>query len=79
VDGADYHFRTRAQVDTLRPDQRYGVLEARDDLQALDVQELETLLQRGDVWFEGNPYAGRALETHPRLAQAERLSIFLSQ
>jgi guanylate kinase len=78
VDGFDYHFRTRAQVDMLRADQRYAVLEARDDLQALDIQELETLLQRGDVLFEGNPYVARALETHPRLAEAERLSIFLS-
>lgn len=78
VDGADYHFRTRAQVEALRADQRYAVLAARDDLQALDIQELETLLQRGDALFEGNPYVGRALETHPRLAEAERLSIFLS-
>ena len=32
VDGADYHFRTRAQVDMLRADRRYAVLEARGDL-----------------------------------------------
>jgi guanylate kinase len=78
VDGVDYHFRTRAQVDALRADQRYAVLEARDDLQAVDIPELETLLQRGDVLFEGNPYVGRALQKHPRLAEVERLSIFLS-
>jgi guanylate kinase len=78
VDGVDYHFRTRAQVDALRADQRYAVLEARDDLQALDIPQLETLLQRGDVLFEGNPYVGRALETHPLLQEVKRLSIFLS-
>ena len=78
VDGVDFHFWTRAQVDALRADHRYAVLEARDDLQALDIQELESLLRRGDVLFEGNPYVGRALQTHPRMAEVERLSIFLS-
>jgi guanylate kinase len=78
VDGVDFHFRTRGQVDALRTDQRYAVLEARDDLHALDMKELETSLQRGDVLFEGNPYVGRALQTHLRLAEVERLSIFLS-
>jgi guanylate kinase len=78
VDGVDYHFRTRAQVDLLRADPRYAVLEARDDLQALDIPELETLLRRGDVLFEGNPYVGRALQKHPTLAEVQRLSVFLS-
>ncbi|MGD0213611.1 MAG: hypothetical protein ABSB87_10295 [Terriglobales bacterium] len=77
-DGADFHFRTRAQVEALRTDPRYAVLEARDDLQALDLQELESLLQRGDVFFEGNPYVGRALQTHPRLVDVKRLSIFVA-
>jgi guanylate kinase len=77
-DGFDYHFRTRAQVDALRADNRYAVLEARDDLQALDVPELESLLRRGDVFFEGNPIVARALQTHPRLAAVNRLSIFVS-
>jgi len=78
VDGVDFHFRTRAQVEALRADNRYAVLEARSDLQALDVQKLEGLLGGGDVFFEGNTFVGRALQTHPRLAQVERLSIFLS-
>jgi guanylate kinase len=77
-DGADFHFRTRAQVEALRMDARYAVLEARDDLQALDLQELEALLRRGDVFFEGNPYVGRALQTHPSLADVNRLSIFVA-
>ncbi len=77
-DGVDYHFRTRAQVEALRQNDRYAVMEVRSDLQALDVQELEALLRRGDVFFEGNPFVGRALQTHPRLASAKRLSIFIS-
>src|SRR5580700_2008856 len=78
LDGVDFHFRTRAQVEGLRADNRYAVIEARSDLQALDVQELESLLRRGDVFFEGHPSVGRALQTHPRLASVNRLSIFLS-
>ncbi|MGO9167039.1 MAG: hypothetical protein ACLP56_09200, partial [Candidatus Sulfotelmatobacter sp.] len=78
LDGVDYHFRTRAQVEALRANHRYAVLEARDDLQALDIEELEGLLRRGDVLFEGNPYVGQALQTHPRLEGVNRLSIFLS-
>ena len=78
IDGVDYHFRTRAQVEGLRADRRYAVLEARTDLQALDVEELESLLQRGNAFFEGNPYVARTLQTHPRLANLNRLSIFLS-
>lgn len=78
LDGVDYHFRTRNQVDALRAEDRYAVLEARSDLQALDLQELESLLRRGDVFFEGNPFVGRALQTHPRLAGVNRLSVFIS-
>jgi guanylate kinase len=47
-------------------------------LQALDLPELELVLGRGDVFFEGNPFVGHALQTHPRLAGVNRLSIFVS-
>lgn len=77
-DGVDYHFRTRPQTEALRTNPRYAVLEARTDLQALDVDELESLLHRSDVLFEGNPHVGLALQTHARLANVNRLSIFLS-
>jgi guanylate kinase len=47
-------------------------------MQALDVNELNVLLQQNDVFFEGNPFIGRLLLTHPLLADVRRLSIFLS-
>lgn len=78
IDGVDYQFRTRAQVEALRADESYAVLEVRTDLQALNVDELQSSLRSGNVFFEGNPYVGRALQTHPRLAGVNRLSIFLS-
>lgn len=77
-DGVDYHFRTRAQVEALRADSRYAVLEVRSDLQALDLKQLQDLVGHGDVFFEGNPFVGRELQTYQNLEHVSRLSIFLS-
>jgi guanylate kinase len=78
LDGVDYHFRTRSHVEGLRANSRCVVLEVRGDLQALDVDELKSLVEQNDVFFEGNPFVGRLLLTHPPLANVRRLSIFLS-
>jgi len=78
VDGVDYHFRLRSQVEALRAEDRYAVLDVRGDLQALDVEELHVMLRDSSAFFEGNPFVGRALQTHPRLAGIDRLSVFLS-
>lgn len=78
IDGVDYHFRTRAHVEELRKDPRYVLSEVRTDLQALNLEELESLLRHSNVFFEGNPYVARVLHTHSRLASMHRLSIFLS-
>jgi len=78
VDGIDYHFRTRAQVDALRVESRYAVLDVRGDLQALDVEELRAWLAESHAFFEGNPFVGRALQTHPGISGIERLSVFMS-
>lgn len=77
-DGIDYHFRPRSQVEALRSIGHHAVLEVRGDLQAVDVEALRTLLERDDAFFEGNPFVGRMLQTHPLLADVEHLSIFLS-
>ena len=78
MDGIDYHFCTREQFEALRGQQRYVVLDVRGDLQGLDLEELSTLLKKGDAFFEGNPFVGQTLQTHPQLAHIERLSVFLS-
>ncbi len=59
-------------------DDRYVVMDVRGDLQALDLPELAATLERGDVFFEGNPVVGRLLQTHPALEEMERLSLFMS-
>lgn len=76
--GVDYHFRTREQVEALRATARYAVLDVRGDLQALDLDELAVVLRGGDALFEGNPFVGRLLQTHPTLGGVRRLGIFIS-
>jgi len=77
-DGVDYHFGTRERVESLRGGERYVVIDVRGDLQALDLEELRGILERGDAIFEGNPFVGRTLQAHPLLAQVERLSMFVA-
>jgi guanylate kinase len=64
-DGIDYHFRQRNQVEALRSTGHHAVLEVRGDLQAVDIEALTALLDRSDAFFEGNPFVGRVLQTHP--------------
>ncbi len=77
-DGVDYHFRPRTRIEALRSQERFAVLDVRGDLQALDLSELAAFLERGDAFFEGNPFIGRLLQTHPALANVHRLSVFLA-
>jgi guanylate kinase len=77
-DAEDYHFRTREQIEALCDRERYVVMDVRGDLQALDLEDLAALLRKGDAFFEGNPFIGRTLQTHPKLQGVNRLSMFLS-
>jgi guanylate kinase len=76
--GVDYHFRTREQVEAMRGEGRYVVLEVRGDLQAVDLDDLSAVLKGGDAVFEGNPFVGRLLQTHASLGGVRRLGIFIS-
>jgi guanylate kinase len=78
VDGIDYHFRAREEIESLKGKAHCVVMDVRGDLQALDLQVLSASLTTGDVFFEGNPFIGRALQTHPALATIKRLSVFMS-
>lgn len=78
LDGVDYHFRPREEIDALRGRDGFLVLDVRGDLLALDRKELEGLLRRDDVLFEGNSFVGQALLDCPLPGGAERLSIFVS-
>ncbi len=78
MDGVDYHFRARANVEALATDDRYVVMDVRGDMQALDLHDLADMLAHGNAFFEGNPFVGRALLTHPSLDAVEKLSVFMS-
>ena len=77
-DGTDYHFRTRNQIEALRAQSRYALLDVRGDLQALDVEVLRVSLTKSNALFEGNPFVGRLLLTHPQLTGIDRLAVFVS-
>lgn len=78
LDGVDYHFRSHEEIENLKKKDQFVVMDVRGDLQALDLQELLVSLTKGDVFFEGNPFVGRTLQTHPALASVNRLSVFMS-
>jgi len=78
VDAIDYHFRTIEQIEALRAEKQYVVIDARGDLQAVDLENLAELLKGGDVFFEGNPFVGSMLQMHPSLAEIKRLSVFMA-
>ena len=77
-DGTDYRFASRDQIEGLRAEPRFAVMDVRGDLQALDIEELAAILREGDALFEGNPFVGSLLLDHPRLAGVTRLSLFIS-
>lgn len=78
TDGADYRFRPRTEIEKLKKQDRFVVMDVRGDLQALDLQELKENLEKSDVLFEGNPFVGRILQTHPALEGINRLSVFMA-
>jgi len=78
VDGVDYHFRPRSQIEALRDKDGFVVMDVRGDLQALDLGELEQRLGAGDGFFEGNPFVGTKLLACKLPQGVERLSVFLS-
>ncbi len=77
-DGEDYHFRQRAEIEELKEKENFVVMDVRSDLQAFDLKELNGSLKKSDVLFEGNPFIGCTLLTHPKLKGIKRLSVFVS-
>ncbi len=78
MDGVDYHFRTRKEIEKLKEKDSFVVMDVRGDLQALDIKELHESMNKGDVFFEGNPIVGRVLQSHSSLQSINKLSIFMS-
>ncbi len=77
-DRVDYYFQSRKYIESLKGNEQFVVMEVRGDLQAIDLHELNQTLRKGDVLFEGNPFIGKVLLTHPSPSQIKKLSIFMS-
>jgi guanylate kinase len=77
IDGKDYRFRSREEIETFRHRENFIVLDVRGDLQAVDLNEVGSASATGDIFFEGNPFVGRQLQVAlgPRL---NLLTVFLS-
>ncbi len=78
VDGVDYHFRRREEIESFRDNPHFRVFEVRNDLQAMDTHELERLLSESDVFFEGNPFIGSGLLDLAKAGDVPSVSVFLS-
>ena len=78
LDGIDYHFRSRELILGFEDIAHFVVMDVRGDMQALDMQQLDKDLAQGDVFFEGNPFVGEVLQTHPELEDINRLGVFMS-
>lgn len=79
ADGVDYHFRSRREIEALRGDDSFVVIEARRDLQAISLDNLSALISaEKDACFEGNPFAAGAILEAARNRGAATLSIFVS-
>jgi guanylate kinase len=77
IDGKDYYFRSREEIEGLRGKEEFIVLDVRGDLQAVDLNESERALTTGDLFFEGNPFVGRKLQ-ESFASKVSILSIFLA-
>jgi len=79
LEGVDYYFRSRAEMEALGEKERFVLLNVRGDLQGVDLVELNSVIGRGeDILFEGNPFVPRALWELPELKQVPMLKVFLS-
>lgn len=78
VDGIDFHFRRRDEIEAFRDRPDFRVFEVRNDLQAMDTGALERMLAESVVFFEGNPFIGSRLLDFAQGQGVASLSVFLS-
>ena len=78
-DGVDYHFRPRAEIEALREDPGYVLVNVRGDLQALEIDSVQRIVDDGfDPLFEGNPFIPTKLRQAGLFDKLATLSIFLT-
>jgi len=78
IDGLDYHFRPREEIENLRNKQNFIVMNVRSDVQAIHLDALEKILKTGNAFFEGNPFVGKELLGIARSKKIPCTNAFLS-
>ncbi len=79
VDGVDYHFRQRAEIERLGDTPGFVTCDVRGDLQCLDLDAVErTLESGGSPFFEGNPFVPEVLRQVGVLDRYPTLTVFVS-
>ena len=79
VDGVDYHFRPRADIERLALSPGFVAGDVRGDFQGLELAAIDNALEAGrDVFFEGNPFIPEMLREAGVLDRYPTLTVFLS-
>ncbi|MDH3539051.1 MAG: hypothetical protein OEP52_03560 [Acidimicrobiia bacterium] len=79
VDGIDYHFRPRAEIEGLVSAPGFVGCDVRGDFQGLELAAIDRALEAGDdAFFEGNPFIPAMLRDEGVLDRYPSLTVFLS-
>ena len=78
-EGVDYFFRPWGEIEALRDQDGYVVADVRGDLQALEIAQVQRIMDEGSTpFFEGNPFVPGKLRDAGLFDRFETLSVFLS-
>ncbi len=78
-DGVDYYFRPRGEIEFLSDREGCLVIPVRNDLQAIDVESIQSILNEGfDAFYEGNPAIVAAIKDKNLLKDVPSITMFLS-
>ena len=78
-EGVDYFFRPRGEIEALRDQDGYVVADVRGDLQALEIAQIQRIMDDGKIpFFEGNPFVPGKLREAGLFDRFPTLSVFLS-
>ncbi len=79
VDGIDYHFRPRAEIEELVSSPGFVGCDVRSDFQGLELATIDRALEAGhDALFEGNPFIPAMVREEGVLDRYPSLTVFLS-
>lgn len=79
VDGVDYLFRSRAEIERLATSPGFVACDVRGDFQGLELATIDGVLASGhDAFFEGNPFIPEMLDEAGVLDRYPTLTVFLS-